>query len=155
MKKSAFKIKSSKKNSRKCDLCGKPTFSPNSPHCRRCAHFTDCMNNRQIHKDAVKEIEDHVRRNGFVCQYTGMKLNMTNHRSPLYFSFDHMIPGDPRTVKLTFILLNEMKSDMTWEEFVYYILQFAKFFTTGAKIIPKKLKYWFRLIPKNWLENMV
>ena len=57
-----------------------------------------------------------------------------------------LIPGDGRTVKLTFILLNEMKSDMTYEEFEYYILQFAKFFTTGQKIIKKKLKYWFRLL---------
>jgi len=89
-----------------------------------------------------------VRRNGFVCQYTGIKLNMTDPKDPFYFSFDHMIPGDGRTVKLTFALLNEMKSDMTFEEFEYYILQFAKFFTTGNTIIKKKLKYWYRLALK-------
>ena len=92
MKRAKLKSKSVKKNFRKCDLCGKRTFSPRSNHCRCCAHFTDCMNNRQIHKDAVKEIEDHVRRDGFVCQYTGMKLNMTDPKDPFYFSFDHMIP---------------------------------------------------------------
>ena len=141
--------KSTKKHFRKCDLCGKRTFSPKSPHCRRCAHFTDCMNNRQIHKDAVKAIEDHIRQHGFICQYTGLKLNLKDHKDPFYFSFDHMIPGDNKSVKLTFILLNEMKSDMTLEEFEYYILQFAKFFTTGKKIIKKKLKYWFRLSIRN------
>jgi len=147
MKESTFKIKSPQKHFRKCDLCGKRTFSPKSNHCRRCAHFTKSMNQRQIHKDAVKEIEDHVRHRGFVCQYTGVKLNLTNPQDPFYFSFDHMIPGDGLTVKLTFVLLNEMKSDMTFQEFEYFILQFAKFFTTGQKIIKKKLKYWFRLFP--------
>ena len=106
-----------KKHFRKCDLCGKRTISPKSNHCRRCAHFTYCMNQRRIHKDAVKRIEDHVRRNGFVCEYTVIKLNLTDPKDPFYFSFDHMIPGDDRTVKLTFALLNEMKSDMTFEEF--------------------------------------
>jgi len=147
MKVSKLKIKSVKKHIRKCDLCGKSTFSPQSNHCRRCAHFTLCMNQRQIHQDAVKAIEDHVRRHGFVCQYTGAKLNLTDHKDPFYFSFDHMIPGG-KIVKLTFILLNEMKSDMTFEEFEYYILQFAKFFTTGQPIIKKRLKYWFRLTRK-------
>ncbi len=149
MRKSKLKPKSLKKPRRKCVLCGKPTFSPKSDHCRRCARFTDSMNNRQIHKDNVKEIEDHVRRNGFVCQYTGIKLNMTDPKSPLYYVFDHMIPGDNRKIVLTFALLNEMKSDLTPEEFRYYVLQFAKFFTTGAKSIPKRLKYWFRFAPKN------
>ena len=129
---------------KKCDLCGKRTFSPKSNHCRRCAHFTKSMNQRKIHKDAVKEIEDHVRRHGFVCQYTGRKLNLTDPKDPFYFSFDHMIPGG-KIVKLTFALLNEMKSDMTFEEFEYYIHQFDKCFTTGKPIIKKRLKYWFRL----------
>ena len=145
MRKSTLKIKSLKKPFRKCVLCGKRTLSPKSDHCLRCAHFTKSMNNRQIHKEVVKEIEDHVRRNGFVCQYTGMKLNLTDPKDPFYFSFDHMIPGNGQTVKLTFALLNEMKSDMTFKEFEYYILQFAKFFTTGNTIIKKKLKYWYRL----------
>ena len=70
------------------------------------------------------------------------------HNEAVYV-FDHMIPGDNRKVVLTFALLNEMKSDMTLEEFRYYVLQFAEFFTTGAKIIPKKLKYWVRLGSKN------
>jgi hypothetical protein len=137
---------------KKCVLCGRPVASPNSNHCLRCRDFTRRMNQRQIHKEAVKEIEDHVRRNGFVCQYTGHKLNMTDSKSPFYYVFDHMIPGDNRKVVLTFALLNEMKSDMTPEEFRYYILQFAKFFTTGAKIIQKKLKYWVRLDPKSGQE---
>ena len=106
------------------------------------------MNNRQVHKDAVKEIEDHVRRHGFICQYTGTKLNMTNHKDPFYFSFDHMVPGDNRKIVLTFALLNEMKSDMTYEEFKYYVRQFARFFDTGAKIIKRRLKFWVRLAPK-------
>ncbi|MDE2009285.1 MAG: hypothetical protein KGJ09_04310 [Candidatus Omnitrophica bacterium] len=143
-----FTSKFSKKHIRKCVLCGRPTFSPKSPHCRRCAHFTDCMNNRQIHKDAVKRIEGHVRRNGFVCEYTGKKLNLTDPKDPFYFSFDHMIPGDDKSVRLTFTLLNEMKSDMTFEEFKYYIRQFARFFDTGKEIIKRKLKFWVRLAPK-------
>ena len=74
-----------------------------------------------------------------------MPLNMTDPKSPWYFVFDHMVPGDDTTVVLTFALLNEMKSDLGEKEFRYYVRQIARNFETGAKIRKKELVYWYRL----------
>ena len=139
----------SKIQGKKCDICGKPVFSNNSDHCRRCAVFVRCMDQRGIHADAAKKIKAHLKRHGFVCQYTRRKLNLTNPQSPFYFVFDHQIPGDERTVVLTFALLNEMKSDMTWKEFKYYLRQLYNNIFFGTPIIEKKLVYWARLLALN------
>lgn len=135
---------------RKCILCrSRRVFSPNSNHCLRCAHFIRCMDQRGIHAVAVKKILAHVKRRGFVCQYTGHPLNLTNPQSPFYFVFDHQIPGDDRTVVLTFALLNEMKSDMSWKEFKYYLRQIFNNIFNGTPIREKKLIYWARLLYLN------
>jgi hypothetical protein len=103
------------------------------------------MNQRGIHAVAVKNIWEHVRRNGYVCYYTGTPLNMTDPRSPWYFVFDHMIPGDDTSVVLTFALYNEMKSDMTQKEFSYNVRQINNALQFGAKIRKKRITHWVRL----------
>ncbi len=142
------RLKSCKKPVRKCCICGKPVFTDHSNHCYRCYEFARRMDQRRIHADAVKRIWGHVRRHGYVCYYTKTVLDMTNPKSPFYFVFDHMIPGDDKTIVLTFALLNEMKSDMIPKEFWYYIRQFSKFDKTGAKIRKKRITHWQRLVPK-------
>ena len=135
-----------KKSKKKCNICGRPVFSSNSDHCVRCARFVRCMDQRGIHTDAVKKILAHVRRHGFVCSYTKLKLDMENPQSPFYFVFDHMVPGDEKSAVLTFALLNEMKSDMTFKEFKYYLRQLFLNIFQHKKIRKKKLVYWARLI---------
>lgn len=134
-----------KRSVKKCTICSRPVYSDHSIYCYRCYKFSRCMNQRGIHAVAVKNIWEHVRRHGYVCYYTGTPLNMTDPKSPWYFVFDHMIPGDDPSVVLTFALYNEMKSDLAIEEFRYYTRQLVKNEETGARIIKKKLIYWDRL----------
>ena len=145
MKKSNLKPTSLKQPVKKCCICGRPVFSDRSDHCYRCHQFARRMNQRGIHALAVKNIWAHVRRHGYVCYYTKTPLEMTNPKSPWYFVFDHQIPGDDTTVVLTFALLNEMKSDLSWKEFRYYFRQLEKNDRTHTKIRKKRLIYWDRL----------
>ena len=131
----------------KCRICGRKVYSDHSCFCLRCFKFSRRMNQRGIHALAVKAIWEYVRKYGFVCYYTGTALVMDNPQSPYYFVFDHRIPGDDRTVVLTFTLLNEMKSDMTDKEFRYFVHQLDKCFQTGAKFRKRKLTHWARLHP--------
>jgi hypothetical protein len=131
----------------KCCICGRSVYSDHSCYCLRCFQFSRRMDQRGIHAKSVKAIWEFVRKNGYVCYYTGMALDMENFKSPWYFSFDHRIPGDDTTVVLTCALVNEMKSDMTDDEFYYYVHQLDKNKRTGAKIRKKKLVYWERLHP--------
>jgi hypothetical protein len=141
-----MKIKTSK-SVKKCCVCGRPVFSPKSNHCFGCHQIALHMAKNNIHGKVAEEIWEHVRRWGHVCFYTKLRLDMTNPRSPFYFVFDHMVPGDGRKIVLTFALLNEMKSDMIPQEFWYYILQLDECFKTGKKIRKIKLSRWYRLTP--------
>ena len=145
MPRPALLDKSSKGNGKKCRNCGKPVYAPGAIYCYGCHVFAYSMKNRHIDNDAAKKIWKHVHHDGFVCEYTQTRLNMTDYKDPFYYEFDHTIPGNRHKVALTFSLLNEMKSEMTLNEFKYYVGQFACFFRTGAKIKKIKLSRWFRL----------
>jgi hypothetical protein len=93
----------------------------------------------------MEEIRQHLRTKGYVCQLTGLALDMENDRSPWYGVFSFLTPGDPSKVVLTFALFNEMKTDLSIKEFWYYIRQLANYKRYHLKIKKKKLHYWSRL----------
>jgi len=140
--KTSSKSKVSRKLSRKCCICGGPTFSPKSNHCYGCHQIALHMFVRNIHGDRAQEIWDHVRKYGQVCFYTKIRLDMTNPKSPFYFVFDHMIPGEDKVV-LTFALLNEMKSDMIPKEFWYSLAPMMP-----PPALPPPSKFFKGLAPK-------
>src|SRR5208283_5133932 len=113
-----------------CPICGRPKRKGHE-YCPRCAKFGDRMK-AKFPKKTLKAIWDYVRKYGFVCYYTGMRLNMTDPHSPWYLVFDHCTPGDPRKVVITSFLVNDMKGDMTEKEFWCMIGQLALFFRKGT-----------------------
>jgi hypothetical protein len=130
---------------KKCCLCGKPVFSNHSMFCKRCARFAHHVRDQRLPRATVEDIFNYVRRYGFVCYYTGMKLEMNDRKSPWYVVLDHWMPHDDKKVVLTSALLNDMKSDLTEDEFWYFIGQLADFRRNGTKIRKKPLKVWFRV----------
>jgi hypothetical protein len=126
----------------RCCICGRKVFSSHSIYCLRCFEFVRCMNQRGVHPVAVKRILRHVHQNGFVCEYTGIELDMKNPKSGWYFEFDHRIPGDDKTVTLTFALFNEMKSVLALNELKTFVKSLADFWQTGAPVKKIRLRYW-------------
>lgn len=127
---------------RNCPICGRPRL-PHHEYCPRCAKFGRRMKSK-FPKQASKAIWDYIRKNGFVCYYTGMRLDLKDPKSPWYLVFDHWRPGDPRKVVITSSLLNDMKSDMTEGEFWYFIRQLADFRRKGTAVRKIRLCYWSR-----------
>jgi len=148
MRKTNSKLRILKSAVQQCCICGRPVYTAKAIHCLRCHKFAYCMKNRRVNGKAAQDIWKYVKRYGYVCYYTGLDLDLDDVADPLYFQFDHETPGDNSRIRLTCSMINEMKSDMDWKEFKYYIIQIARFLTTGVKIKKIKLKYWYRLTPK-------
>jgi len=81
----------------------------------------------------------------FRCNYTGIKLVEDNHKDPRYITFDHRTPGQEDDIGIVAQAVNDMKSDMTDQEFRRMILQLANRFNGGefAKTA-FHLKHWKR-----------
>jgi len=127
---------------KKCFICGKPVHAKKSRYCLRCSKFAIRL--RHLPHKTAKYIWDYVRKYGYVCYYTGMLLDMDDPKSPWYCVFDHWVPHDQRKIVLTSFLLNEMKSDLSEDEFWYYVRQLASFRRRHTKVIKKSLRYWDR-----------
>ncbi|MDE2028220.1 MAG: hypothetical protein KGK03_04245 [Candidatus Omnitrophica bacterium] len=130
---------------KKCCICGRPVYSNHSNYCRVCHELARRMAAKRLPASTIKDIWDYLRQHGYVCYYTGMKLDTDNRKSPWYIALDHWNPGDSSKVVVTSALFNEMKSDMTEDEVWYYIEQFRNFKVKGTRVRKRRLVYWARL----------
>jgi len=130
-----------------CWACGAPVHRYNAKFCLRCAKFGQRMRTKHFPPETVKAIWEYIRKYGYVCYYTGMALDLENRKSPLYLVFDHWIPGDPSKVVITSALVNEMKSDMSQDEFEDTVCQLADHFKKGTPVVLRPFVYWDRVYP--------
>ncbi len=127
-----------------CAGCGHAAALKGRKYCVRCARLNVRMKCARFPREAILGVWDYLRKYGFVCYYTGMPLDLDDFESPWYLVFDHWIPRDPRKIVITSSLLNIMKSDLTEEEFWYFISQLANFYRKGSVVRKRKLAYWCR-----------
>jgi hypothetical protein len=132
---------------KKCCICGKPVWNNHSSFCWGCAEFRRRMTYRRVPASTVQKVLNYLHRYGYVCYYTGMRLEMDDPKGPWYGVLDHWIPKDNRKIVLTSSLLNDMKEDLAEHEFWRMIAQLAAFKKKGTRIKRIKLKYWDR---KGW-----
>jgi len=128
-----------------CYVCEKET-KPRAAYCLRCRKFIYHKPDHAARAAALKEAWDPVL-DGFRCLYTGIKLDESNPGSRRYLTFDHPVPGDSSRLVACCRLVNEMKSDMTSEEFFAFIRAFAVYRRTG--VFPKDavdLGHWMRTV---------
>ena len=127
-----------------CAGCMRAAALKGRKYCARCARIAIRMKRARFPREAINGVWDYVRKYGFVCYYTGMPLELDDPKSPWYLVFDHWMPRDPRKIVITSVLLNIMKSDLTEEEFWYFIRQLANFYRKGSAVRKRKLAYWCR-----------
>jgi len=142
-----MRVKVIKEIGKGCCICDEPVHHYNAKYCLRCAKFGQRMKNKSFPAETVKAIWEYIRRFGYVCYYTGMALDLENRKSPLHLVFDHYIPGDPSKIVITSAWLNDMKSDMSEDEFKDSVCQLADYFRKGTPIVLKPFVYWDRLYP--------
>jgi len=127
-----------------CAGCRQAAALKGRKFCARCVRIAIRMKHARFPREAVNGVWDYVRKYGFICYYTGMLLDLDDPKSPWYLVFDHWMPRDPRKIVITSGVLNIMKSDLTEEEFWYFISQLANFHRYGRAVRKRKLAYWCR-----------
>ena len=132
-----------------CDICGKRLKSKMFTYCPVCAKMAIRLKSDGKHwpPEAVEDVIDSLRQNGYVCFFTGLPLNLTDPISPWYCVFNRLRPGDSSKIVVTFALLSVMKLDLTSEEFWYYIEALADYKEKGKKIRKRKPACWNRRYP--------
>jgi len=127
-----------------CAGCGRAAALKGRKFCAKCARIAIRMKYARFPRKAINRVWNYVRKYGYVCYYTGMPLEMDDPKSPWYLVFDHWMPRDPRKIVITSSVINEMKSDLTEEEFWYFIRQLANFYRKGSVVRKRKLAFWYR-----------
>ena len=140
-----------RKTIKKCCICGEPVFSIRSIYCLPHSHFSARMSDERFSPEIREQLWDYVRKNGFTCAYTGMELNVFDKSDPMFLEFDHVIPGDPSHIVITSAFINEMKGDLTFEEFRDAVSKLYKYWFKGIKIKKFNTRFWYRLLRQRGL----
>ncbi len=131
-------------NIRRCPICGRPTSSRWHKFCPGCSTVAKRLIAEHFSPKTKEGVFEYLRKYGYTCYYTGMKLGLYDQHDPWYLCFDHWIPNDPRKLVITSRMVNAMKQDLTEKEFWYIIHQLADHFRKGTPVRKIKLKYWSR-----------
>ena len=78
---------------KKCIICGEPVHRYNARYCLKCAKFGQRMRTKRFPPKTQKVIWDYIKKNDFVCCYTGVELDLDNRKSPWYLVFDPLFAG--------------------------------------------------------------
>ncbi len=115
----------------KCVVCGREPVKW-SYYCPRCRRIVFTHTRAQRHyiramKDAWSEEED-----GFLCHYTGVRVDGDDPGSPWYLSFDHGVPGDEGTLVIAAWWVNAMKNALSEEEFWKVVGEYDRYLREGG-----------------------
>lgn len=132
--------------SSECPICS-DSMHAQADFCKRCGRIIRRLDTRHAHdRDArLKALKDSWDGTAFRCYYSGIRLVDDDHGSPLYLTFDHRTPRDEGDVVVTAALFNDMKSDLSEQEFRMVVRQLAAHFD-GATFDDAvlELKHWKR-----------
>jgi hypothetical protein len=122
-------------NMRECEICGIP-FEGVSMFCPRCRRLRDRHDRRgRINRGArINALRNAWDGETFRCHYTRVALetNPENYRNnPKYLTFDHLQPGNENRIVVCASFINDMKSDLSEDEFKRIVRHLAESFDTG------------------------
>ena len=80
---------------------------------------------RQARRQALKEAWNRGQ-DGFMCRYTGVKLDENDTKDPWYLSFDHRVPGQKGDLAVTARVVNTVKATLTATQFPKVIEALAR-----------------------------
>ena len=124
-----------------CVICGHEPIKT-MIYCQRCRKILLCEGDRVAKRKALVEAYDRDA-DGFRCYYTGFLLVLDDPSSPWEYNFDHRIPGQPGDYVITCGLLNDMKTQLSEEEFKKVVIELAAHFETGKPYNRDIIKFEF------------
>lgn len=132
---------------RNCEICSNPARNQLASYCDTCR--------RLVRRTSAKRDDGNAARKGalksawdgeaFRCYYSGLPLVVDRTSHPLYLTFDHRTPRARGDLVVAAAVINDMKTDMSEEEFKRLVIELArkfsgKSFNEGAV----KLRHWKR-----------
>lgn len=126
-----------------CTICGAPPVRW-SYFCTRCRRFALMHTRaRRLHAEAMRRAWS-AEAGGFLCAYTGVRVEEDDPTSPWYFTFDHATPGDNRTLVVAAYWVNSMKTALSKDEFEAVIKEYARYLDEGGEFdrYIVDFKYW-------------
>ena len=130
-----------------CPICKSSLHHPLATYCKRCKRLLDRVDIRKKpDKEArVRALQKAWDGEGFRCYYSSIKLVEDNPKDPRYITFDHLTPRKESDIVVVAAVINDMKSDMSDDEFRLMVLQLAIRFK-GGKFDERvfNLKHWKR-----------
>jgi hypothetical protein len=122
----------------KCVICGETLRHYLARYCLRCKRIMERVETRGKADTAarVKALQDSWDKESgcFRCHYSGIQLVEGNPNDPRYITFDHVTPRKEGRLVMTASLINDMKTDMSVDEFRTIINQLAKHFEDGTPV---------------------
>ncbi len=120
-----------------CTVCGQPRHQL-AYCCRTCKKLLDRSDarGRQPNRDArLNALRDAWDGEYFRCFYTGWRLCIDDHRSPFYLTWEHRTPRDEDDIVVAAAIINDMKSDLTEDEFRRLIIGLADYFRGRSETV--------------------
>ena len=109
---------------RTCIICEKPAprYAKYCPRCRRIIG----ENAGQLRLRIALQKAWNKEQDGFLCYYTGVKLEEYDTSSPWYITMDHFIPRKNGTEVVCAYVINDMKSNLSGDEFRAVIMEYDR-----------------------------
>ncbi len=121
---------------RQCEVCQRATANhPLARLCVRCRKIVDRIEPRHVKHDVnarIRALSKAWDGEGFRCYYTGVRLVEDNQYDPRYLTLDHRVPGREDDIVVAALLINQMKSKLTEDEFKLIIAQLKNRFNGGT-----------------------
>lgn len=77
------------------------------------------------------------RGSAFYCEITGWRLTTANRESPFYLTWEHLTPGNEKSVVVAAALVNRMKANLTLDQFKLLVCALANRFANPRGTVPK------------------
>ena len=130
----------------RCPVCGvaKHGLAKLCPRCKRLVNRLDTRH-RPDWEARVRALQEAWDGRGFRCHYSGVRLVEDDHHDPQYFTFDHRVPRDEHDVVVAAACINDMKSDLSDQEFRAVVTALPHWFAGGefdSEVL--RLRHWRR-----------
>lgn len=114
---------------KRCLICGNSYSSSHPNRCARCNKLIQRGKRLKIKEEVcVKALKDAWNGKGFLCHYSKTCLDEKSPQKPRYITFDHHTPRNANKIVVTAAIINDMKSDMSEEEFRKMVTELANTF---------------------------
>ena len=121
-----------------CTVCG-VLHDPQLKWCPSCSKILGRNDTRAKHNKNARlaALKRAWRGAAFYCEITGWRLTTADPKSRFYLTWEHLTPGNEKSVVVAAALVNRMKVDLTIDEFKLLVCALAKRFANPQGTVPK------------------